>query len=296
MLSAEALKAIKYMKESKELRKIKTLEEMRERQKKNRTIALPDDAVKEIYTVGPVEVEKISLCGSDSQSALVYIHGGGFKNGFASNGYWISTQIARITGQTVYAMNYRLAPEFTYPTATDDCVAVWKDMIENRGIKAGKSAFLGTSAGGTLALSVALWCRDHSIPLPSSIIANSPFVRNGIVPTQYEIDEDVILNYPESPSEYYQTASDDDPYAYPLLGNYTGFPPVAIFVAEKEILHQHSILLDRRLTEQNVEHTFTDDKELWHAFLNSPVPENVKYAEEIATFIMKNMKLGGKER
>ena len=120
MLSSEALRVIEYMKESKELRKTKTVEEMRERQKKNRIIALPEDAVKEIYTVGPVEVEKISLPSSDPESAFVYIHGGGFRNGFASNGYWISTEIARITGQTVYAMNYRLAPEFTYPTATDD--------------------------------------------------------------------------------------------------------------------------------------------------------------------------------
>lgn len=290
MLSKEALKAISYMKESKELRKTRTLEEMRERQRKNRTITLPEDAVKEIYSVGPVEVEKISLPCSDPQSALVYIHGGGFKNGFASNGYWISTQIARLTGQTVYAMNYRLAPEFTYPTALNDCTAVWKDMLENRGVKAGESSWIGTSAGGTLALAAALWCRDHSIPLPSSLIANSPFVAAGIIPTEYEIEEDVILNYPENPAEYFSTATESDPYAYPLLGNYREFPPIALYCAEKEILHQHSVLLEKRLTEQGVEHTFTDDRQLWHAFLNSPVPENVKYAEEIAAFIIRNMK------
>lgn len=290
MLSQEALKAIEHMKKSKRLRNIKSLDEMRERQRNNRIIILPEDCVKKEYTVGPVEVEKISLPGSDAESALVYIHGGGFRNGFASNGYWITTEIARLTGQTVYAMNYRLAPEFTYPAALDDCTTVWRDMLEKRGIKAEKSAFLGTSAGATLALSSALWCRDHSIPLPSSIIANSPFVANGIIPTEYEIEEDVILDYPERENEYFVTASDDDPYAYPLLGDYRGFPPTALYCAEKEILHQHSLLLERRLKEQGVEHTFTDDRELWHAFLNSPVPENVKYAEEIASFILKNIK------
>ncbi len=290
MLSREAQRVAENIRKAKEWRKTLSIEEQRELQKKSRTMPLPDDAVRKFFTVNQVEVETVTLPSSQKDSALVFIHGGGFKSGSSAVGRWITAQIARQTGQTVYSINYRLAPEFTYPTATIDCVSVWSYLLDN-GIKPEKSSIMGTSAGGTIAISLALWCRDHSIPLPSSLILNSPDIAKSIKPTEYEIKEDIMLNYDENEENpYFSTAEDDDCYAFPILANFTGFPPVALYAAEKEILHQHSVILEKLLTRDEVEHTFTDDKELWHAFLNSPVPENVKYSEEIAAFIMKNKK------
>lgn len=288
MLSNEAVATIEHMKEMKKLRGILTLEEMRKIQKNNPK-KLPDDAEKRVLTIKGVEVEKITLPTSKEESALIYIHGGGFKNGFASNGYWLTTALARLTCQTIYAINYRLSPEYKYPAAFMDCADVWKELLRS-GIASNKSAMIGTSAGGSLVLSSSLYLRDHGYPLPSSLIVNSPFVGKNIIPTREEIEEDVILDYTGKESSYFDTADDDDPYAYPILGSYFLFPPLQIYVATKEILHSHSILLDKKLEEDRVEHELIIDDELWHAWLNSPVPENGKYIKHVALFIKRNMK------
>ena len=289
MLGEKALRVESYMRESKKLRGISTLEEMRERQKANAR-PLPPDAVKTVLDIKGVEVEKITLPSSRPDSALVYIHGGGFMNGFASNGYWVSTTIARELGMTVYGINYSLAPEHKYPAAFMDCVKVWKSLISDS-VDPGKSAFIGTSAGGTLALSVSLWCRDHGIALPSSLVLSSPYVGEGMEPTEYQIENDVILSYEKGRKNVYlETADSDDPYAYPVLGDYFLFPFVTLFASEKEILKAHSDKLDEILTRDGIPHSYSVDKELWHAFLNAEVPENEKDVAEATKNIKDNFR------
>ncbi|MGN0851678.1 MAG: alpha/beta hydrolase [Candidatus Ornithospirochaeta sp.] len=280
---------IAHMKESKRLRASSTLQDMRQRQRDNAR-PLPMDAEKSVIEIKGVEVERITLPSSRPDSALIYIHGGGFKNGFASNGYWVSTRIARELGMTVYGINYSLAPEHTYPAAFMDCVKVWKNLVFSS-VDPGKSAFLGTSAGGTLALSSGLWCRDHGIPLPSSMVLSSPYMGEGMEPTEYQKENDVILSYnPEEKNEYFSSADSDDPYAYPVLGEYYGFPFVTLFASEKEILKSHSDRLDEILSRDGIPHSYSIDKELWHAFLNADVPENEKYVAEAIKNIKENFR------
>ena len=247
------------LREIKKLRSKSTLEEMRENQKK-RASKLPEDAEKTLLNIKGVETEKITFPNSRSSSALVYIHGGGFKNGYASNGYWLCTQIARNLGMTIYGINYSLAPEDTYPAAFMDCVKVWRKLLE-WGVDPGESSIIGTSAGGTIALSLSLWCRDHGIYLPSSLILSSPYIGEGIEPTHYQIDNDAILDY--------RTAS------------------------EKEILKNHSDKLDEILNRDGILHSYFIDKDLWHAFLNSNVPENEKYVAKVIEIIKENYQVKG---
>ena len=280
------------LREIQKLRSKSTLEEMRENQKK-RASKLPEDAEKTLLNIKGVETEKITFPNSRSSSALVYIHGGGFKNGYASNGYWLCTQIARNLGMTIYGINYSLAPEDTYPAAFMDCVKVWRKLLE-WGVDPGESSIIGTSAGGTIALSLSLWCRDHGIYLPSSLILSSPYIGEGIEPTQYQIDNDAILDYRTGEKyEYYITADCDDPYAYPVLGDYFGFPFVALFASEKEILKNHSDKLDEILNRDGILHSYFIDKDLWHAFLNSNVPENEKYVAKVIEIIKENYQVKG---
>ena len=287
MLGEKALEMEKRLRFIKEKRKHSSLSEMREFQK-NRAITLPPDAKKEVFNVADVEVEKITLPNSKEESALIYIHGGGFRNGFASNGYWLCMEIAKVTGQTIYGINYRLAPEYTYPVAFMDSLSVWRSLMRN-GVKPELSTFIGTSAGATIALSVSLYARDHGIPLPSSIVLSSPYVGRGIIPTEHEIENDAILDWNgEEDNPYFSTADYDDPYAYPILGDYFLFPKIKLFASEKEILKGHSDKLAEVFERDKVDYSYSVDKDLWHAFLNADVPENMKYVEETIGFIISS--------
>ena len=100
----------------------------------------------------------------------------------------------------------------------------------------------------------------------------------GMEPTEYEKESDVILDYrPEVKNEYFSALGSDDPERYPVLGDYFGFPFATLFASEKEKLKSHSDRLDQILTRDNIPHSYMVDKELWHALLNSDVPEKEKY-------------------
>ena len=59
--------------------------------------------------------------------------------------------------------DYRLAPQYRYPAALNDCEAVYRDLLQ-RGFSANKIIVIGDSAGGNLAAVVALQARDAGSP------------------------------------------------------------------------------------------------------------------------------------
>ena len=58
----------------------------------------------------------------------------------------------------MFSLDYRLAPEFTFPYFLDDCWQAYKFLVENveklYGIKPNKILLVGDSAGGQLILSM----------------------------------------------------------------------------------------------------------------------------------------------
>ena len=74
----------------------------------------------------------------------------------------------------VAVIDYRLAPEHPFPAALDDAAAAWRALLST-GADPRRSAFVGDSAGGGLALALALRLRDEGEPLPEAIVAISPW-------------------------------------------------------------------------------------------------------------------------
>lgn len=98
-------------------------------------------------------------------AALVYFHGGGYTVGTVDefeNGCRI---LAEEAGVQVYAVEYRLAPEHTYPTQLDEgaCVVRWLQGKggRERGVHADRVCGAGDGAGGSLTTSLCLRLRDQ---------------------------------------------------------------------------------------------------------------------------------------
>ncbi len=98
---------------------------------------------------------------------LVYAHGGGWVFGNLESHDVLCAQLALEAGITVFAIDYRQAPETRFPGAFDDVVSGLKWVAANGasvGIDAARLGVGGDSAGGNLAAAVALWARDNQGP------------------------------------------------------------------------------------------------------------------------------------
>jgi acetyl esterase len=105
--------------------------------------------------------------------ALLYCHGGGFTIGGIFSHDGVCREIARQSGAAVLSVDYRLAPQWRFPTAVND---VW-DVLETLardgsrwGINSARLAVGGDSAGGTLAAASAIHARDVGITLALQVL------------------------------------------------------------------------------------------------------------------------------
>jgi acetyl esterase len=116
---------------------------------------------------GPVPVRVTEPAARRTDATIMFFHGGGWIAGDLDTHLQHMRRLAAETGSTVVGVDYRLAPEHPYPAAFDDCLAA---TLHVAGAPAGRLAVAGDSAGGQLAASVALACRDQGIPLAAQLL------------------------------------------------------------------------------------------------------------------------------
>lgn len=126
----------------------------------------------EDHTVpGPAGEVPVRLYASSREPALpvvVFFHGGGWVLSSIDGHDPLARRIAARTGMLVVSVGYRLAPEFPFPAAHDDCWAVTSWLAEHAerwGGDPNRLAVCGDSAGGHLAAGVALRARDEGLAL-----------------------------------------------------------------------------------------------------------------------------------
>lgn len=99
----------------------------------------------------------------------MFFHGGGFMVGDLNVEHYRCLTWARDTGAVLVSCDYRLCPEHRFPAAADDCLTCYRWVVDNAadlGIDRSRIVVAGVSAGGNLAASVSLMCRDRCLQMP----------------------------------------------------------------------------------------------------------------------------------
>ncbi len=114
----------------------------------------------------PVRIVTPLTIPPDKQNrVLINLHGGGF------NADWGSTietiPVANLTQTKVVAVLYSLAPEHPFPTALNEAVAVYKELLKT--YKPQNIGIYGTSAGAILTGEVAAELRKQGLPMPAAL-------------------------------------------------------------------------------------------------------------------------------
>jgi len=72
---------------------------------------------------------------TDSEAAVMYIHGGGYVAGAPDVCRLATSRIALGLGVRVISPDYRLAPEHPFPAAHEDVLAVYRELITAQGVR-----------------------------------------------------------------------------------------------------------------------------------------------------------------
>lgn len=104
---------------------------------------------------------------------LVYFHGGGFTIGSVASHDGLCRRLSHLTHCAVLSVDYRLAPEYKFPTAHNDAWDAVQWVAQRGaayGLDAQRIAVGGDSAGGTLAAACAIEARNAGLALDLQLL------------------------------------------------------------------------------------------------------------------------------
>jgi len=195
--------------------------------------------------------------------AILYLHGGGFYSGSLRTHRNIASALAKAASADVLLIDYRLAPDYSFPAQIDDCVAAYR-WLTTSGYKPGNIVIAGESVGATLAIEVVLNQMRLSGPLPAAVIAMSPVTDFGASGPSLVANaaNDPFMGKDELATIRRAFARDHsavDPALSPLYAKFAGFPPLLIQVGSRETLLDDS----KRLADKVREANGNVDLEIW---------------------------------
>ncbi|HUI60520.1 MAG TPA: alpha/beta hydrolase [Steroidobacteraceae bacterium] len=236
--------------------------------------------------------EWLEWADSDPSRVILYLHGGAFLFHWpriyaGMVGSWCTPLRAR-----ALLVDYRLAPEFPFPAAADDCLAAYR-WLHGQGYSAPDVVLAGDSAGANLALVTLQRLHALGEALPACVVLLSAgldftlsgrsVVANDGRDPMFSLAGLAALRSFYAPPEQYL-----NPAVSPLFGDFSGLPPLLFQVGERELLLDESTRAAARAHAAGV----TVELEIWermgHGFQALPLPQAQSAADHVVAFVERH--------
>ena len=219
---------------------------------------------------------------------LYYLHGGGFMAPIDPFHVRYATRLADAIGARVVMPDYPLAPEHTWKDSHDALV----DDAARWAASEGGAVLAGDSAGGGLALAVAMSMRDRGLAQASSLVLHAPWVDlTTSTPETFAADAiDPWLFVGKLQAYAGWWAGSDDalgrPEVSPALGDLAGLPRALVLYGTRDLLAPGCRLLVRRAVEAGWDLTAIEEPDLIHVYGLLPfVPESARAFRQVREFV-----------
>jgi epsilon-lactone hydrolase len=232
--------------------------------------ALPTGCFHEPAILGAVRCERVVPHGAVPGRVLLYLHGGAYTAGSPRSHRPLVARIADAARSVAVTPDYRLGPEHRFPAAVNDSVAVYRALLAD-GVAPARLVVVGDSAGGGLALSLALALKREGLPQPAGFFVISPWadLTQSGASYQAKADSDPMISkagLDQSALAYLGGLDPRDPLASPVFGDFEGVAPVLIQTGSEETLLSDSIAMADVLAHARVEVRLEVWPEMIHVF------------------------------
>lgn len=236
------------------------------------------------------EAAFLRLREASAAGVILYLHGGGYVAGDLDYAKGFGSVLAEESGMRVFCPAYRLAPEFPFPAALEDAEEAYRFLLQC-GYDAASIALIGESAGGGLVYALTLRLKQHLLPLPSCIVALSPWSDLTQQGNSYEgnakkdpsMTKDRLVFF----ARQYIPGSENpvNPYISPVYGDLAGIPPSRIYVGGSEVMLDDAAALYDRLIDCGCSASLSIRPGMWHAYVLYGTEEGKEDLQELIGFI-----------
>jgi acetyl esterase len=247
---------------------------------------------------GDIPVRLYSPAAGEVLPVVVYFHGGGWCIGNITSHDGVCRKLAAGSGLTVVSVDYRLAPEHTFPCAAEDCYAAACWVAQHAGelgVDGSRLAVAGDSAGGNLAAVTSILARDRGAPTIAFQLLVYPLTDATMgFPSIKENGEGYLLTAADIAWFYDHYAGTDSDRKNPMLSplyapNLSALPPALVMTAEYDPLRDEGEAYADALQQAGVSARASRYDGLVHGFfgLDAIVPASAAAMEE-ATAALRN--------
>jgi epsilon-lactone hydrolase len=225
---------------------------------------------------------------------LVHVHGGGYVFAPGEAATREAILMAGFGKFKVISIDYRMPPDFPYPAAMDDAMAVWKEVVKMNDPK--KMAIFGTSTGGGMTMAMVLRARTESLPLPAATAPGTPWsdmTKTGdTFYTNEKVDNILVSNdgWLGEAAKLYANGHDlKDPQLSPIYGDLSGFPPTILTSGTRDLFLSNTVRVHRKLRQAGVVadlHVFEGQSHAQYAG-DPDAPETKEHFGELTLFFDK---------
>ncbi|WP_459714144.1 alpha/beta hydrolase fold domain-containing protein [Paraburkholderia sp. 2C] len=181
--------------------------------------------------------------------------------------------LAKATGMRALIINYRLAPENTFPAQIDDVETAF-NWLMSQGFDASRIVSIGHSIGGNYAVNLALTLARKGMATPGAVVSMSPWfdmeVRHETVQTHAHLDKqltrEMLLGFSDLMLDG-TGVSRADPRINLAHADPTGLPPTMIYYGDQEILAGDAIDFAERAQQAGVDVTLRALADGQHNFI-----------------------------
>lgn len=245
------------------------------------------------YKLSNFSMELLKWKSSENNRVILQLHGGGYVGALKNSYRTMAGLYSEVSkGADVLTIDYRVAPENTFPAALEDALVAYEWLLSH-GYCEEDIILAGDSAGGGLAMAMCHYLIDRDRSLPLGIIAMSPWTdltaSGKSYEDNYEIDplfgntrDSLIYDNP-----YIGAHNPKNPYISPMFGDFTGFPPMLIQVGTNEMLLSDSESVAMKAKEAGVRIRLSVYEGMFHVFQMAAtlMPESKKAWAEVGRFI-----------
>lgn len=245
---------------------------------------------------GGVPTEIITPAGGvakeNKERVLINLHGGGFTFGGRWGGQLESIPIAATGKIRVVSVDYRMAPEHTFPAASEDVAAVYKALLKD--YKPENIGIYGCSAGGILTAQSVAWFLDKNLPLPGAVgmFCGAAHLLEGDSNELYIALSSVPRNWVNDHFAYFRDMDPQDPLAWPGVSDavMARFPPSLLISSTLDNVLSSVVYTHSHLVRLGVEADLHIWEGLDHSFFYEPgLPESHEMYRVVGKFFTDHL-------